>query len=193
MNSQEADIDQIKSIYYELVGYLLACPEIQQNHPLGGFISTPQLWNNFNAALDRLNNLTSSRYSTFSIYPDDSRSLKNPIIAVNHYKSNLYGLIFKLHADYFPNDPPLLSQSESGNIVFNQSIRQEQSVSINIFKEQIDEKIAQYEAGTNQRNFLEKLKEYLATTNNVSDILRYTFNLAQKLGLNLDDIMEMFS
>ncbi|MGH7849080.1 MAG: hypothetical protein ACREOP_02150, partial [Thermodesulfobacteriota bacterium] len=96
-------------------------------------------------------------------------------------------------ADYFPNDPPLITRSESGQFVLNQNIHQEQSVSINIFKEQIEEKISMYKEGSNERSFLEKLKGYVTTTNNITDIVRTTSGLARKFGLSLDDIINIFS
>lgn len=190
---ETTNIAQIKSIYSELQGYLLTSPEPTKDHPLGGFIGDAQLWSKFNMTLDNLNILTNNRYSTFKLNPNSSRSQTHPILGINYYRSSLAGLIFKLHEDYFPDYPPRILVSESGKIVFNQNIHKEQSISLNIFKEQIDEKIPLYEEGSKQRSFLERLKGYIQTTNNAYDIIRNTISLARKFGLSFDDILKIFS
>lgn len=191
MNTNDNALAQIKSIYIELQGYLLSSPEPRNNLPDGGYITDEDMWVKFNITLDRLNKVTDN------IFTNHKMSYKvrgnTQYITIDYYRSNLSGLIFRLYADYFPHDPPLVTQSESGQFVLNQNIHQEQTVSINIFKEQIEEKISTYKEGSKERNFLEKLKGYVATTNNITDIVRTTIGLAKKFGLSFDDISNIFS
>ena len=192
MNSDNNAIAQIKSIYIELQGYLLSSPEPKNNLPDGGFITDENMWEKFNSALSRLNKITENKYHDHKL---DCKVTGGSTLYINtnFYRSNLYGLIFRLYADYFPYDPPLVTRSESGQFVLNQNIHQEQSISINIFKEQIEEKISMYKEGSNERSFLEKLKGYIGTTNNIADIVRTTIGLAKKFGLSFDDISNIFS
>ena len=193
MNMDKADLAQIKSIYLELQGYLLESPEYKDYQNQAGETFDSNLWNKFNSTLDRLNSVADNRYNEFSLHPTSTRPGGPIHLSVNFYRSNLSGLILKLYADYFPDDRPFVTRSESGQFVLNQNIHQEQSVYINLFKEQIEEKISMYEEGSNEKSFLEKLKGYVATTNNITDIVRATARLAKKAGLSLDDITNIFS
>jgi hypothetical protein len=186
-------LSEVKSIYVELQGYLLTSPEPKKDYPQGGFITDASLWNMFNSTLSRLNVVTDNRYVEFQLHATNDRPGGPLYLSVDYYRSNLSGLIFRLHADYFPNNPPYVTKSESGNIVLNQNIHQEQTIYINLFKEQIEEKISSYEEGSMEKSFLEKLKGYVDTTNNITDIVRTTVGLAKKFGLSLDDITNIFS
>jgi hypothetical protein len=179
VNTDNNVLAQIKSIYIELQGYLLSSPEPRNNLPDGGYITDADMWEKFNSSLNRLNKVTDQKYFNHKL--DYKVTGSSKFVNIDFYRSNLSGLIFRLHADYFPYDPPLVTRSESGQFVLNQNIHQEQSVSINIFKEQIEEKISMYKEGSNERNFLEKLKGYVATTNNFADILRNIIGLAKKI------------
>jgi hypothetical protein len=182
---------QIKSIYIELQGYLFSSPEPRNNLPDGGYITDEEMWVKFNITLDRLNRVTDNKYNNHKLAFKVTGNTQ--YVNIDYYRSNLSGLIFRLYAEYFPHDPPHVTRSESGQFVLNQNIHQEQAVSINIFKEQIEEKISMYKEGSNERNFLEKLKGYVTTTNNLTDILKNTIGLAKKCGLSLDDIINIFS
>lgn len=194
------NISQIKTIYAELQGYLFAAPEERDYAKESGHVYNSDIWEHFNSTLKRLNRITDDKYSHFelneryyNIKHIDGEVETYRYISISSYRRNLAGLIFSLHADYFPNEPSPISKSESGQIVLNQDIHQEQSVSINIFKEQIEEKISSYAEGSKEKSFLEKLKGYVSTTNNITDIVRTTIGLAKKCGLSFDDISNIFS
>ena len=149
------------------------------------------LLDRFNNSLNRLNKLTDNQYLDFKLLP--FRGSHSEYLSIDNYRTTLSGLIFKLHSDFFSQEQYPITKSESGQIIFNQNISQTQNISINLFKEQIENKLKDYKEGTKERSFLNDLNNYLTTTNNLTDIFKKTIDLANKIGLSFESLSNIFS
>jgi len=187
------EVDEIRSIYRELIGYILEAPTRKDYIDQNGHITEAQFWDSFNNTILELNIRTQNNYNRYNLIPKQTNSGRTFYIDVDFYRSNLSSLIHKIHSDFFNDEPLPISELDSGQITFNQSITQNQSVSINIFKQSIEDKLQKYEEGTKERSFLKKLNDYLSTTSNITDIFRNALSMAKGIGLSSEDVTKIFS
>ena len=186
-------IDELRSSYKELIGYILEAPRREDYLNQNGRLLESQFWGKFNSTLRQLNLMTQNKYADSVLVPQQTNSGRIVYVDIDFYRSNLLGLIYKIHSDFFNDEPLPITKSESGKITINQEMSLTQNISINLFKEQIEKKLKDYEEGSNERSFLEKLKNYVSTTSNITDIVKNTFDIARKSGLTLEDISKIFS
>ncbi len=180
---------ELKAIYSELRGYLAQAPDIKYEYP----IHEESVWEQYNAAVNLLNEISGKDYSHFSIKPEQSPSSTRPSIGIIAYRNKLGGLISKLHGEYFADEPNPLDGVPS--TIMTQSQEQNQSVHIQMLldiRSKIDEKIPNYPEGSKERNYLQKLKSLLSSMKSGSQILQTILKMAKDFKLNIDDISTFF-
>jgi len=179
---------EIRRIYAELKGYS------SQEQPLDTtMITEATLWNQYNDVIDELNQVTNSKdYSRYRIDPEDISGY-GPAIRPFTLKMKAAGLVGRLHAEYFSDEPnPLASSPDT---VITQSQEQNQSFQIQLvleFQSTLDQKIPQHKEGSNERTFLEKLKGPLASVRDTAGLLKLILQTGKDIGLSFDDILKIF-
>ncbi|OGH82725.1 MAG: hypothetical protein A2301_01340 [Candidatus Magasanikbacteria bacterium RIFOXYB2_FULL_40_13] len=189
--------EEMKDVYLRLRGYLKHAPE--------GHIKKPEVWNTFHDEIDELNRITDTeKYNRFRLELSTGRfsSLSEPYSYIDSsmYKGKLQALIYQLGGD---DDA---DKQASGDIVFSPTInnnneqRQTQAQSQAVinqmrvdFEKIIDEKIKEVPEGSDERKFLDKVKEMLKTVKSYSDILKLVLTTGTTLGLSAVKIAELLS
>jgi hypothetical protein len=182
------EIDKIKSLYAEFIGYLSQTPNAKEQ-PI---ISAQPIWNQYNNSVNRLSEYSGVDYSEFRILPDNDRGYGEYIQAVV-YRSKLGGLIAKLHAEYFDSMPEPFSGKPS--IIINQTQQQNQQILFQLIldvQSKIDEKLPSLQEGSKERTFFQKLKGSLSATTGIVDLLNKIFVLAKECGVSTDQLMKLF-
>jgi len=184
------DKNIIKQIYQELQGYLSQTQTPKDSHE---FTRDKSVWEQYNGSIDILNKNTDDDFDRFKINPED---YEYPTIRISSFRLKLGGLIMNLHAKYFSDEPAPFSSSPT--TVFTQSQQQEQSQNVYIkfileLQSNIDKNIDQYDEGTNEKSFLEKLKSQLSTVSNFTQLLSLILKIAENLGLNPEEISKLLN
>jgi len=182
--------DEIRPIYLELQGYMSQAPSEST-----ATLFDASIWEQYNQAIDELNEVTGKNYDRFkpNVRTDPMRDPR-PAIRTSSYRQKLGGLIARLHGEYFQDESPPFGGTPS--TVIQQTQSQEQSVQIQILldiQSKIDEKLPEYEEGSEEKTFLEKVKSSLKSVRNVTDLVRLILQTAKDVGLSIDKVSELFS
>ncbi len=186
---EEGKRTELRAIYSQLRGYLAGAPEADEYS-----ISEESIWIQYNAAVNSLKEITGKGYNQFSMQPKQDEHSTRPSIINMTYRSSLNGLISRLHGEYFHDEPNPLDGTPSTVITQNQ--QQGQSVYIQMIVEITDiinEKIDKYKEGSKEKGFFQKLKSSLSSTANAKQLLQSIFKLAKDSGLNVDDVLKVFT
>ncbi|NLE24266.1 MAG: hypothetical protein GX625_02825 [Clostridiaceae bacterium] len=182
------DINEIKSLYAEFIGYLSQAPSEKDRST----INEPQIWEQYNKSIEKLSEYSGKDYSDFSIKVKNSSS--GAYIQTVLYRSKLGGIISKLHAEYFDTLPEPFSGKPS--IVINQNQQQNQQILFQLIldvQSKIDEKLPSLPEGSKEKTFLQKLKGSLSATTGVVDLLSKIFSLAKECGVPTEGLMKLFT
>jgi hypothetical protein len=177
----------IRPYYSEFQGYLAQAPTATN---IGDLIYDDLLWKQYNDAVGSLSTCANLNYSRFRIDPTDTDML-GPAISVITYRQKLGGLISRLHATYFSDEPAPFSGMPS-TIIHN---TQQQSVNIQMIldiQSKIDEVITKT-TDEKEKGFLNKFKGTLSSLNNINDILSMCMKLAKDYGLSIQDLISLWS
>ncbi len=188
---EEEKEKKIKVIYSELRAYLAQAP-IEKD----GFneLDDDSIWEHYNGTVNLLSETSGNDYSRHCIEPSVRDSTHNPYVTIDTYRQRLSGLISSLREEYFSDEPDPLDGAPS--TVITQSQHQGQSVHIQMIvdiTDIINEKIGKYEDGSNEKSFLQKLKDSLSSVSNVKQLLQTIFELAKKYGLDMNEAFEIFT
>jgi hypothetical protein len=178
--------DKIRPLYSEFQGYLSQAPTPANPSDC---IYDNYFWDQYNQAVDQLSICTNFNYSRFKIEP--TRDDLGGYITISVYRQKLSGLIFRLHGEYFSDEPPLFGNMPSAIITQNQ----QQSVSVQILLDiqtKIDEVLSKT-TDKKERGFLTKFKSILSSLTNVNDILAMCMKLAKEYGLSIQDLISLWS
>lgn len=181
--------EKIKPIYQELQGYL-------QQTPLPKVASDclyeSSYWDQINNVIDELNQVSGKDYSKFKIIPED-RYASASYVRVAFFRQKLGGLIDRLHAEYFSDEDRPFSGKPSTIVTQNQS--QEQNVSITMvlqIQEKILEKLNDPNTTSEEKSFLERVKEGLGGVKSVFDLLNLIFSMANSMGISVERLKTLF-
>jgi len=183
------DINKIKSLYAEFIGYLSQTP-LSKESPS---IYSKQIWEQYNKSIKRLSEISEIDYNDFLIKAESSHNTEMSYIETDVYRSKLGGLISKLHAEYFDNMPEPFSGKPS--IVINQTQQQNQQILFQVIldvQSKIDEKLPSLQEGSKEKTFFQKLKGSLSATTGIIDLLSKIFILAKECGVSTDQLMQLF-
>ncbi|RKY72091.1 MAG: hypothetical protein DRP97_01120 [Candidatus Latescibacterota bacterium] len=179
--------NEIRPLYSEFQGYLSQAPTTSKpNESIGD----EALWLQYNGAVDLPSSETGRDYSRFKIDPIQGQY--STFIRIDTYRQKVGGLISRLHGEYFSDEIPPFSGMPS--TVITQT--QQQSVSVQILldiQSKIDELLPNTEEGSKKQNFLKKFKSILSSVSNVNDLIGKCMKLANEFGLNVQDILSMWS
>lgn len=177
---------KIRSIYAELQGYLHEAPEP------GSITRNDFFWNQFNKAIDELSELGNKGYEKFRINPKTGQF--GSYIDLSSYRGSLGGLIAKLHADYFLEESAPFGTLPSTIITTTQN--QNQSVKIEIaveMTELITNKIKQYEEGSAERSFLERIRQGVKEGKGLIELVNLILKTGAEFGLTISTMAQLLS
>ena len=180
--------EDIRPIYHQFQGYLSKAPSGDKS----GMIRDPNLWNNFNKAVDELSSVSEEDYSKFKMVPQTSRHF-GPYLAKDTFQTTLAGLIARLHGKYFSSEPAPFSGMPT--TVFSQTQQQSQLFLVELLlpiQSKIDEQLHKLEPGDKKRSFLEKAKGTLKSVRNAAELIALLLKNGQEFGLTLDELSELF-
>lgn len=181
--------DQVRPLYKDLQGYLSQLPlPDEKNDTL--YKEKEDVWNNYNALIDELNNATGKNYSNFKINVRHDGDW-GPTVDLVTLRTCLGRLISRLHAEYFDNEPIPFGGSPSTVITQTQS--QEQNIDIRFYIDlgsKIDEKLKSV-TDEKEKGFLQKFKDILPTLKSGMDILKASVDLAREFGLATDQLSNL--
>lgn len=181
--------DKIRPIYEELIGYLSQVP-VPENPYIEIFDES--YWDLLGQTIDELNQITNKNYNKFRIAPEREGSSIN----LGAYRTNLNGLILRLHAEYYPNEPTPFSGAPPTTIISQeQSQSQEQSVQVVMLleiQEKIITKLQYEEISHEERGFLERVKDGLTGVKNVVGLINLILSTAQQMGVTLNNLVNLF-
>lgn len=193
--SRMAPKEDIRPIYAELQGYMLQAP--------GGdnvrVIYDSNVWKHYNQVVDELTKLTGHSYDRFKIahlYMPSGRGHKE-CVDVTQYRTKLSGLISRLHAEFFLDEPSPFAGSPG--MVINQTQQQSQAVYIQMImeiNEQLTRSETQFTEGTKERGFIDKVKGYLksavSSTTSAAQLMLLLLNVAKECNLSIADMQKIF-
>ena len=181
--------EELMPLYSELQGYLLQVPAAETTHDT---IFDNSVWEQYNECVSLLTKISGKDYSRFLIKPTCSEDTGS-FIGLVTYRQKLGGLISRLHGEYFGDEPAPFSGGP--DTIITQSQQQNQSVNVQMLLEiqsKIDEKIANYDEGSKEKSFLQKLKGSLSSISNITQLIRLLFAAAKECGLTTDDVSKLF-
>ncbi|MBU1046874.1 hypothetical protein KKH36_03805 [Patescibacteria group bacterium] len=182
--------EKIRPIYSELQGYLSQAPE-----PIPGRETTSngvEIVEQLNSSIEELEEISGDDYSRYKENIKITKSGSTRYFDLLSYRSSLGGLISRLHGKYFSDENPPFSGMPS--TVINQNQSQITYVQVLLeMQSKIDSKIPEYEEGTRERSFLEKVKSSLSGISDINSLVVLILKTAKDLGLTLEQIFSIFS
>jgi len=189
MGTMDALKKKIRPMYEELKGYLSQIPLPKDSD---SFISNSVIFDQFNKTIDELNTCSGKNYDKFRIFPCYEEANYRTFSLID-YRQKLGGLILRLHAEYFPDEPKPFGGSPS--MVINQNQQQNQNVNLQmLLKVQglIDKKLLREKEHSTKRKFLQKIKKSLPDVKDVIELIRLILPAANDIGLKITEIAEIF-
>lgn len=179
--------NKVKPIYSELQGYLSQAPLADKAH----YLYDSPLWEQLHRCIDELNSITSKDYSKFkvNVIQDDS----GPHIITHEYRSNLNGLIMRLHAEYFSEEPSPFGGSPK--MIVSQTQQQSQTAQIMMimnFQSLIDKKLYSSKLNDKEKTFLERIKAKLPLVSSVAELISSILSIAKDLNLDINQVSKIF-
>ncbi len=188
--------EKIKAIYGELKGYLDQAPVYEQS---SHYLSDETLWEQYNACITELTEVSEEDYSRFLIGGSSLISLHGGKkgLPLSVYKQRLGGIIGALHSTYFSQEkPPFNWGNEGASTVVSQNQSQSQSFRVELVlevQELVMSKMDKYDEGTKEKKFLTKVKELLSGVSTGTQLINMICKEAKSLGLTVEQIIDLFS
>jgi hypothetical protein len=184
--------EEMKLLYRELQGYLAQAPEL--GDPLGAVSLEESVWNHYNEAVNLLNAISGKDYSRFLIRPETDINKQFRSARLSTYRQRLGGLISRLRAEYFADEPNPLEVAPQTMISQTQQLTQSVHIQMLLdIQSKIDSKISSYKEGSREKGFLQKLKGSLSSLRDVTQLLTQIVMIANEFGLNVNDILNLFT
>jgi len=177
--------EKIRPIYYELQGYLSQAPK-EKN-----VIFENSVWEHYNTKIDELSSISGEDYSSYKVNP--IKWGDGLAVEILNYRTKLGGLIARLHGKFFPDESPPFSGMPS--TIITQTQQQTQSFQIQMLLEiqsKIDEKTSQFNEGSKERRFLDKIKNSLSSVKDTSQLITLILKVGKEIGLTLGQILDIF-
>jgi hypothetical protein len=178
--------NKIKAIYSELQGYLSQAPTADKGH----YLYDAPLWEQLHRSIDELNQISKKDYSKFKVNVIHDEG--GPHIITNEYRSNINGLIMRLHAEYFSEDQ--LPFSGSPSTVIKQTQKQSQTAQIVMimdFQSLIDKRLYSSEVKGEEKTFLEKIKARLPFISSIAELLSSILSIAKDSNFDIDKVIQI--
>jgi hypothetical protein len=179
------DKETIRPIYSELQGCLAQAPSDENR----SYIDNAEFWEHYNTIIKELNELTGKDYNKYTL--SSMRGSDSSFLFVSLYLLKIGGLIARLHAEYFKDEPVPFANMPSTIINQNQS----QSVQIEFLLEVnnlINDKLKTAKEGSKEKSFLEKIKGSLSKVKSVSQLIPLIISTAKEMGISIDQLSDLF-
>lgn len=177
-----AQKEKIGQIYSELQGYLSQSTKAKTS---ANAFYDAQIWHQYNEAIDELNNICVNNYDRFRIYHERSELFGDFVRSIT-YRSKLAGLILRLHSEFFSDEPaPFIGKPTTDIRFFQMQMRLE-------IQSKIDEKIPEFNEGSKEKEFLEKVKASLASIKSVTQLVSLLLKTGQELDLTIEQMSKLF-
>jgi hypothetical protein len=186
--------EEIRPIYAELRGRLLEAPNDKQS-PL---TNDSSLWEHHNQLVDELIQVTQGAYSKYRIAPRGPDELYyHPYVHIATYRSMLSGLVGRLHADFFSDEPSPFAGTPG--MIISQTQQQSQTVHIQMImeiQEQLIRSETRFTEGSKERGFIDKAKRFLKSAasgvTSAAQLMLLLLNVAKECGLSVEDMQRVF-
>lgn len=180
----DLDKEKIRPLYSELQGLLSQAPEPELPGAGNIFKVSSQILTHYNDVVENLSRFTDDENYLRFIVKEDYPSV---------YRSQLSGLISRLHGKYFSNEPAPFSGMPS--TVISQTQQQNQSFQVQLLLEiqsKIDEQLIKLEPGDKKRSYLEKVKGALKSIRNTAELIALILETGQEFGMTFQELKELF-
>jgi hypothetical protein len=186
--------EKVRPIYSELQGYLSQAPKSVSGEEK--IYDDTSIMKQLNASIEELETVSGRDYSR---YKEVGKSMpwngkERKYFDLLSYRSNLGGLILRLHGEYFPDENSLFSGMFSAIPIPSQD--QDQTNPIQALLEvqsKIDSKMSEYGEGTKERLFLKKVKVSLVGVRDINSLIILILKTGKDLSLTMSQILKIFS
>ena len=191
--------EKVRPIYNELKSFFSQIP------PGNGVTPDLSIKKFLDEIIGKLNNITGKDYSRFKIEatnmnPNRWAGIGIVTISYPSVRIKVSSLLSCLHSEYFSDEAePSFSTvpiSTAPSMIITQQQSQNQSAYIQIILEvqsKIDEKLREYNDGSKEKTFLEKIKSSLSGARSILELIRLILNTAAGIGLTIEQVMKLFS
>ncbi len=184
----EVPSTQIRPLYSELQGYLTQAPSPGdcQTYDSG-------VWESYHAAILELAHMTGKSYERYMVGVEQNEC-GSSYVRVAEYRTKISGLIARLHGQFFPGEPAPFAGMPNTVITQNQQQTQVQHIQMLLeLQSQVDAKLNDPTIDANQKSFLGKVKESLASVRNVTDLLSSVVRAARDCGMSTEQLADLFN
>ena len=178
--------DKIKPIYEEFQGYLAQAPLPEK----GAYLYDSVLGEKFNQTIDELNQVTQDDFSKFKL--NIIRDEGGPHFSVQEYRTQLNGVIMRLHGQYFPQYQTPFNGSPLTVVNQSQTQQQPQVTMVLEIQDLINKKLYTEKLDEKEKTYLEKVKSSLPAIKNSVELLNLIFTTAKSLGLDINQATKIF-
>jgi len=180
----EQKIKQINALYEELRGLVFGLGDVGMGQNIVGGPASQ-----YKQIIKKLSEITGEDFSRFLPKMDDYDS-NDPITGALDLKTSVNSLIASLRANYLNDRPAHYEQSASASTEVNVNVTV--SVVVDILNI-LNEKEKEFEEGTKERTFIEKLKSGLKGVKDTASILSTIAQTANQVGLTTAELMKILS
>ena len=184
-------LQQIRVIYRDLKALLSQIPEARSAN--NGLTFEQDLWMHLHRNIEKLNGLTGEDYNEYQVLPAPLRYHQGLFVHLTTLRGKIASLLAALQTKYLPDEVNPLNGLQNATFI-QQNQTANQSVQIYIVFEMaglIERKLTEYEKDTDERRFLEKLKDKIRDIKSVSELLQATIATGKSLGLTIEQIMKI--
>jgi hypothetical protein len=175
----------------------------------------PTLWNTFNSLMDELAKVSEDTYY-LTLKAEPNSFGNRPMMSASNLSLKAYQAVAYLHStqdgylDEFPSpkNPAEFAGKGNGQVITQnatahqaQKATQHQETTVNIefnqtlqyMTEAITEARSKFKEGTDERKFLDKLKEGVVLAKNTADLIKMIASAAAQFGISATVLKQIFS
>jgi hypothetical protein len=155
----------------------------------------------YNAVLERIKKAAPDDFSLFCIEwnptvpSHDNEVLMKCQQQLDDFRQTVNGLIMYLYRKYFPTEEPPFGGPRPSSVNVNTNVSQSQEVSVHMkhaFEIAMDTKLSKLPEGSPEKQWWEKAKKSLATTNTLIGLVSNLIKLAKDSGLDINGLTKLF-
>jgi len=187
--SNEVIKEKIRPFYSEFQGYLAQAPEIND---IRQRLYDQYIWSQYNDAVELLGEIVGEPYVRFIVQTTTRPNDGKEYVVLFDYRQKLGGLISRLHAEYFQDEPVPFEGMPS--TIITQTQQQNQSIQMYLdIQSKIDENLSKIEEGSKEEGFLKKFKSKLSSVSNVNELFKLGLKVAKDFEINISELLKLWS
>jgi len=189
------DMDEIRCLYKEFQGILAQTPQPEAGISSAFLRMNQGTVESYHSAIAQLKKITGKSWDRFVLPLKDEYGRGLPLV---DFRQRLGQLINRMHAEYFSEEPEPFSGVPDTVIHQTTSVAQSQQVEIQIamilqLDRFVGDKINDYEAGSKERSFLERLRAGINSAKSYLDFARLLVQTAKDCGIDVSTIASIFN